>query len=504
MKIKDLAKIEFWIATGLYGFAIILLISNSGERTPNFTEYLMKGANLRYSYISNYLIPELFRFSILYFSFLLLNFCIGPSIFKPNTRVLSILIIIILFLGTGLTTSIIYTYSQAHLFADFPTTDEAYAHFFFKGYTYAAWLILVIMIYIALKKLIVYFRENETSKYDPASRMKLEAVFGGAFWFVGLLFLIATSSPFEVMVCWTLVICAAVFIVIYSLYYLIPEVKTSGRTFKNFFWKILLITIVFCIPLSLIALLFSNRGEMAGIVILFHIPTQIIISAPLSWYIYKKRRESNAELTTLKTELDKSDASLSFLRSQINPHFLFNALNTLYGTALQENAERTGEGIQMLGDMMRFMLQENMQEKISLTRDVDYLNNYIALQKLRTSRSPSISIETQIDEQINNQQIAPMLLIPFVENAFKHGISLQQPSHIKITLQTKGNTLYFDVHNSIHIKPDNDPEKLKSGIGLKNVEQRLEHLYPNRHELIIRESAKEFFIHLTLQLTGNN
>ncbi|RYG08932.1 MAG: GHKL domain-containing protein, partial [Chitinophagaceae bacterium] len=170
------------------------------------------------------------------------------------------------------------------------------------------------------------------------------------------------------------------------------------------------------------------------------------------------------------------------------------------GTALQENAERTGEGIQKLGDMMRFMLHENVQDKISLTRDVDYLENYIALQKLRTSRSGNIVIDTQIDEQLNNLEITPMLLIPFVENAFKHGISLQHPSHIKVTLQTKENTLYFDVHNSIHIKLDNDPEKLKSGIGLQNVKQRLALLYPNRHELIIRESAKEFFIHLTITL----
>jgi LytS/YehU family sensor histidine kinase len=93
-----------------------------------------------------------------------------------------------------------------------------------------------------------------------------------------------------------------------------------------------------------------------------------------------------------------------------------------------------------------------------------------------------------------------MLLIPFVENAFKHGISLQNPSHIKVTLQTDGNTLYFDVHNSIHIRHDNDPEKGQSGIGLDNVKQRLALLYPNRHDLVIRENAKEFFIHLTVQL----
>ncbi|WP_449435249.1 sensor histidine kinase [Pedobacter steynii] len=359
---------------------------------------------------------------------------------------------------------------------------------------------LVITIYVCLKKLIISIKENENTGNDPYNRTKLEAVFGAAFWFVGLLLLIATSSPFEVIVCWTLVICSTIAIVIFSLYYLIPQVKESGKGFWNYFWKIFFITLASCVPLSLIALMFSNHGEVAAVVIAFHIPTQLIISAPLSWYIYKKRNESTNELNNLKTELGKSDASLSFLRSQINPHFLFNALNTLYGTALQEKAERTGEGIQKLGDMMRFMLQENLQDKISLTRDVDYLNNYIALQKLRTSRSASISIETQIEDQINGQQIAPMLLIPFVENAFKHGVSLQHPSHIKVTLQTKENTLYFDVNNSIHIKPDNDPEKLKSGIGLQNVKQRLALLYPRRHELIVRESANEFFIHLTLQL----
>ena len=98
-------------------------------------------------------------------------------------------------------------------------------------------------------------------------------------------------------------------------------------------------------------------------------------------------------------------------------------------------------------------------------------------------------------------QIAPMLLIPFVENAFKHGISFREPSHIKITLEVKNNTLYFDVANSKHIKQENDPEKDKSGIGLNNVKQRLQLLYKDRHELIVRETGKDFFVHLTLQLS---
>jgi two-component system LytT family sensor kinase len=499
MKLKDLTKIEFWLATGWYAFAILMLISNPDGHMLNQLRNTADAGNTP-SYLSSYLIPELFRFSIIYFSFLLLNFCVLPALFKTKDRTLALVILLCLFLVIGLITSVSYTYSMEYMFARFGTLKDAYNYFFLKGFSYAAWLILIICIYTGLKKLIIYFNDQDSRQYDPNNRMKLEAVFGGAFWFVGLLLLIATSSAFGVMLCWTLVICSTICIIIFSIYYLIPQVKREGKTFRSYFWKIFLIAIVSCVPLVLIALLFNNHSGMAAAVIAFHIPTQLLISTTLSWYIYKKRSASNAELTSLKTELGRSDANLSFLRSQINPHFLFNALNTLYGTALQEKAERTGEGIQKLGDMMRFMLQENLQDKIPLTRDIDYLNNYIALQKLRTSRSPSIVIEAQIEEQLNYHLIAPMLLIPFVENAFKHGISLQEPSHLKITLQTKENTLYFDVNNTIHLKNDNDPEKLQSGIGLQNVKRRLALLYPNQHELIIRESAKEFFIHLTLQL----
>ena len=227
---------------------------------------------------------------------------------------------------------------------------------------------------------------------------------------------------------------------------------------------------------------------------------QFFVTVPVTWVLYKRHLKGNEEINVLQKELKQSSASIDFLRSQINPHFLFNALNTLYGTAIQENADRTSEGIQKLGDMMRFMLRENMQDKISLSREIEYLNNYIGLQKLRTDANPIVQIQTQIEDHESLLQVAPMLLIPFVENAFKHGISFREPSHIKVTLDIKENTLYFDVYNSKHNRQDNDPEKDKSGIGLENVKQRLKLSYPGKHELIIRENTKEFFVHLTIQL----
>ena len=128
----------------------------------------------------------------------------------------------------------------------------------------------------------------------------------------------------------------------------------------------------------------------------------------------------------IETQLATSYASLQKLRSQINPPFLFNALNTLYGTALSGNLANTAEGIQKLGDMMRFMLHENMQDSIPLSREAEYLRNYISLQKLRIPSESGIEINDHISEGCESQMIAPMLLIPFVENAFKHGISLNE------------------------------------------------------------------------------
>jgi len=500
MKQKDLQKAEFWIATILYGIALIILISNTGNRRHSYDYYHFRNNGLTFSYLYSYFLPKLFQYSVIYFSFLSLNFLIIPQIIKKQQSTLNGILLFGLFLIMGLVISICKTYTEAYFLLEYDDIQDAYNRVFFKGFSSSLWIIIAISGYVLLKEFITYLIEDHKKIEGSQNQIKVDIGFGLAFWFVGLLLWVSASAPFEIIIMWTLVILAGICIAIYAMYFYLPKHYEKRKKFGRYLFQILFATILSAIPVCLITLMMARDEQFAAIILCFHFPTQLLITLPLAWYIYKSRLTNSNVLTSLRTELGKSDASLSFLQSQINPHFLFNALNTLYGTALQENAERTGEGIQKLGDMMRFMLHENVQEKISLTRDVDYLENYIALQKLRTSRSADIVIDTQIDEQLNNFQIAPMLLIPFVENAFKHGISLQQPSHIRVTLQTKENTLYFDVHNSIHIKPDNDPEKLKSGIGLANVKQRLALLYPNKHELIIRESAKEFFIHLTIQL----
>ncbi|MES2731482.1 MAG: histidine kinase [Bacteroidota bacterium] len=238
----------------------------------------------------------------------------------------------------------------------------------------------------------------------------------------------------------------------------------------------------------------NNRGgslEFMAVFFLFTLLATGVIGY-FRWAFWEKN-------TQLQTQFSNKSAQLDSLRAQINPHFLFNALNTLYASALKENSEQTAEGIQKLAEMMRFMLEENHQQHIPLTKEVEYLHNYIQIQRLRLDESQRMDIRVKLETPAGEVQIAPMLLSPLVENAFKHGISLQNACWIYITLTLDGNNVYFKVHNSLQRKTDNDPEKARVGVGLENVRQRLALLYPGRHRLDIQQSDQDYFVSLTLQ-----
>lgn len=218
------------------------------------------------------------------------------------------------------------------------------------------------------------------------------------------------------------------------------------------------------------------------------------------------RQVLNREKTVLQTQVSTGAAELASLRAQINPHFLFNALNSLYATALKENSEKTADGIQKLGDMMRFMLQENNRDRIPLDKEIEYLRNYIDMQRLRIDEKHNINIRVTIQEPDQALYIAPMLLTPFVENAFKYGISLRNASWIHITLTLDDTRLYFKVHNSRHPKSTDtamtEPESAQSGVGLDNVRKRLELIYPGRYQLDIQQSDQDYFVSLSLIYQG--
>ncbi|RZK41344.1 MAG: sensor histidine kinase [Pedobacter sp.] len=499
----DFKKIEFWIATGLFLLSVFFLISgidNRGMAGYNYSlSYRFEVAGLKFHYFENYFIPKFINFSMLYMSFLLLNYKLMPAIFSKTNLSAKVTWLVLWFVSLGLFLSITSTYTRAYVLVNYESLERAYAYLFSIGYVDAITTVLLISFYVGVKTYLPSVLDHIKRKYIHA-RVYQECLIAVIIWLFVFIILVTQAGRDQRSALWFFGIPLGILQYAFCLGRFIEDQKKRNRGFAGYLWRSLLLIILFSCLLGFLALIIFNESDAFLAIFFANVAVHSLLTTPFCWMMYNYRLKNKSEISFLKQELGKSDANLSFLQSQINPHFLFNALNTLYGTALQENAERTSEGIQKLGDMMRFMLHENVQDRISLARDVDYLKNYIELQKLRTSRSADIVIDVQLQEYYETQEITPMLLIPFVENAFKHGISLQHPSYIKITLQTRDKVLYFDVHNSIHIKADNDPEKFKSGIGLQNVKQRLALLYADKHELIIRESAKEFFIHLTLQL----
>ncbi|MCE7057361.1 histidine kinase [Algoriphagus sp. AGSA1] len=292
------------------------------------------------------------------------------------------------------------------------------------------------------------------------------------------------------------IIPSIVFFVLYN-YFLLFRNKLEGnkRAYRWFLWGLISI-------ISLVFFIIAVEQGIPEIMLLGlgMVLLLIFVIFPLSSLVFKKYEDYIGKIDDLSIRVNQSSANLSFLRSQINPHFLFNALNTLYGAALMENAEKTSDGIQKLGDMMRFMLHENQMDKIPLSRELDYLRNYLDLQMLRFAKEDHLDVTIHLNDDPCTGAISPMLLIPFVENAFKHGISTKNKSWIKINLRCMQGSLHLDVVNSIHPKKQSEDPRDESGIGLENVKSRLAHFYPQKHNLTIVANDAEHFVHLSLQL----
>jgi LytS/YehU family sensor histidine kinase len=183
------------------------------------------------------------------------------------------------------------------------------------------------------------------------------------------------------------------------------------------------------------------------------------------------------------------------LRYQVNPHFLFNTLNNIRSLAMKKS-EHTEEAIVKLSQMMRYMLYETGAEKVSLEKEINYLDNYIELQRMRLPAEISIHYNVTLDNSYKS--IEPLLLMPFVENAFKHGISYTEHSSIEVKISSTEKELQMFVSNNRYSK--NGGIAIDSGVGLSNVKKRLELCYPGQHNLLINETDKKYQTSLTLNL----
>lgn len=194
-------------------------------------------------------------------------------------------------------------------------------------------------------------------------------------------------------------------------------------------------------------------------------------------------------------ENERLKSELSFLRSQISPHFMFNVLNSIVSLS-RRRPEMVESVVIKLSELMRYMIYETTDAKVAISKEMVYLENYIELQKIRFGNDIEITFNHKLADVPNS--IEPMLLIPFVENAFKHGVGMVMNPIIEITLLDDREKLYFGVRNKVSSQISEKKDD-SSGIGLTNVKRRLELLYPNEHQLKITEEGEYYHIELEIQ-----
>jgi LytS/YehU family sensor histidine kinase len=233
--------------------------------------------------------------------------------------------------------------------------------------------------------------------------------------------------------------------------------------------------------------------RFAGLLLFYVVPTFFVLLWSIAYRILvDKLRDDKAKV---ERQTENLQTELSFLRSQVSPHFMFNVMNNMVALA-RKKSDLLEPSLIKLSSLLRYMLYETDEEKVSLQKEIEYLQSYIDLQKQRFA--DNVMINVSLDNVDGQQQIHPMLLIPFVENAFKHGTGMFTPE-IAIKLKSDDRKLFFEVSNRFS-ENGNEVKDKSSGIGLANVRRRLNLLYGNNQHLEIIKENKRFTVKLEILL----
>jgi hypothetical protein len=295
-----------------------------------------------------------------------------------------------------------------------------------------------------------------------------------------------------------LALSAVLIIVFYfNYFFLIPRYLLAKKYWLYFSFLLVAIVIVFFVSS---AIFFFSEFNPIGLPktdpAIEKIFPVIVVNALLLWLLSIVSSILWTAYNRLKqTENEKLSAQIASLKSQINPHFLFNTLNNIYATAI-DTSPKTADMVDKLSEMMRYTMKDTQQDFVLLEDEITYISNFIELQKMRLDRS--VKLEYNALPYIPSLRIAPMLLIPFIENAFKHGVNSEQKSHIRI--ETAMNKTEFQlkvVNNKVNVQRDISEG---SGLGIENTKHRLNLIYPSKHLLVINDTEKEFFVSLYINL----
>lgn len=287
----------------------------------------------------------------------------------------------------------------------------------------------------------------------------------------------------------------------YTLYFLLPKFLLPGKYWHFTAWLIVG-SVVMGIEQRYVSytILYPLYYPEALSMQFFHVPKIIkmfamtypvtFVAAAIKllkyWYANKQAQQILAQ--------EKLQAELQFLKTQIHPHFLFNTLNNLYALTLKKS-DKAPEMVLKLSELINYMLYECSSDSVSLEKEIKFIRNYVDIEKMRYG--DKLDVDIRVSGEVGEREIAPLILLPFVENCFKHGASetLQQ-SWVKLTIDAQAHVLIIKVENNK--SSDNGLPVRKEGIGIQNVKRRLDLLYPGRHELKIINGDETFLVVLTL------
>ncbi len=289
-------------------------------------------------------------------------------------------------------------------------------------------------------------------------------------------------------------------VVYFNLFYLIPNYLSKKKFLL--YCGLLFLSVIIVTPIKIFIFYFwfsyfpELRVKLLQLQNWYFLSTFLIAGSSTilkiisDWVRYQRDRQS------LQTQTMQSE--LKFLKSQINPHFLFNTLNSLYALTLKQS-EKAPEIVIKLSEMMRYMLYECNERRVLLSKEVNYIRNYLDLEGLRQGKN--VDIHFEVMGEVKNQKIAPLMFIPFLENSFKHGLSHHlSKGFVMIRLHVERQQVRMIIENSKAESLPTQHHRPSGGIGLVNVRRRLNLIYPDAHQLNIKDNPQTYSVDLTIQL----
>ena len=279
-----------------------------------------------------------------------------------------------------------------------------------------------------------------------------------------------------------------------NFYFLIPRLYFQKKNIYFIFALTLCFFIIAFLPGIILPFRdsdHSHRSEPASHRFLFTIGHNIVFFLAVVFFSLMLKINNRLK----QAEKEKLKAELSYFKAQINPHFLFNTLNTIYSLAIRK-AGNTAEAVVKLSGMMRYVLSDASHDFVSLEKEIGYISDYIELQKIRFGETVKIDYNTC--DPGSGKNIAPLILIPFIENAFKFGVNPEEDSFIAINISLSGSELHLKVFNN-KVNSRHETET-SGGLGISNAKKRLALLYPEKHNLIIEDKETEYTVDLYIIL----